>query len=108
MIISGMKLNLIEITLLTVSIFFALLSAGAGSNEAKDKGYEIKEVLPPDAIPAIKNPQFVPAPKAGIRPDEPVIGLSINGDNRAYSVYLLNSHEIVNDTVGGKPIAVTW
>lgn len=108
MIISRMKWDLIELSLLTILIFLILSSAGAIATEAKDKGYDIKEVLPPDAISAIKNPQFVPAPKAAIHPDEPVIGLSINGDNRAYSVYLLNSHEIVNDTVGGKPIAVTW
>lgn len=40
--------------------------------------------------------------------DEPVIGVSINGQSRAYSVYLLNSHEVVNDTVGGIPVAITW
>ena len=33
---------------------------------------------------------------------------SIEGDARAYSVPLLSRHEIVNDVVGGKPIAVTW
>lgn len=72
------------------------------------KDYNIKKVLPPDAIPAIKNPEFVSAHEAKIHPDEPVIGLSINGDNRAYSIYLLNSHEIVNDIVGGKPVVVAW
>jgi hypothetical protein len=41
-------------------------------------------------------------------PDERVIGLSINGDNRAYPLKLMSRHEIVNDTVGGKPVAVTW
>jgi hypothetical protein len=41
-------------------------------------------------------------------PDEMVIGVEINGDRRAYSVPLLSSHEIVNDVVGGKKVAVTW
>ncbi len=41
-------------------------------------------------------------------PDELVLGVSINGDHRAYSTGLLSGHEIVNDTVGGRPIAVTW
>jgi hypothetical protein len=40
--------------------------------------------------------------------EELVIGLKINGDSRAYPVRLLSSHEIVNDTVGGQPVAVTW
>lgn len=70
--------------------------------------HDIKKVLEPDTILSIKNPQFVSASATVLHPDEPVIGLSINGVNRAYSVYLLNSHEIVNDFVGGKPVAVTW
>ena len=37
-----------------------------------------------------------------------VIGVSINGDHRAYSTAQLSSHEVVNDTVGGLPIVVTW
>jgi hypothetical protein len=41
-------------------------------------------------------------------PDERVIGLSINGDHRAYPLKLLSRHEIVNDTVGGTLVAVTW
>ena len=40
--------------------------------------------------------------------DVPVIGVSINGDSRAYTVPMLSVHEIVNDVVGGEPIAVTW
>jgi len=78
------------------------------SMEVEGKEYNIKVVLQPDRIPAIKNPEFVSAPKARVHPGEPIIGLSINGDNRAYSVYLLNSHEIVNDVVGGKPVAIAW
>ena len=38
----------------------------------------------------------------------PVIGVSIGGESVAYSVAYLSSREIVNDTVGGKPIVVTW
>ena len=36
------------------------------------------------------------------------LGVEFNGDARAYSVPLLSSHEIVNDTVGGVKISVTW
>jgi hypothetical protein len=39
---------------------------------------------------------------------ELILGVEIEGDARAYSVPLLSRHEIVNDVVGGKPIAVTW
>ena len=63
-----------------------------------------------DAIPAILDPEFVTAAEAEdwMLPDEQVLGLSINGEHRAYSVPLLSRHEIVNDVVGGVPVAVTW
>ena len=72
--------------------------------------YDIITVLGYDAIPAILNPEFAAAPEAEdwMAPSEQVIGVSINGDHRAYSIPLLSRHEIVNDTVGGKPVAVTW
>ena len=69
---------------------------------------EIKYVLPRDAIPAIKNPEFVPSDEAGLDDDEPVVGVTINGENRAYAIYLLNHHEIVNDKIGDNAFAVTW
>jgi hypothetical protein len=67
-------------------------------------------ILPRDDIPAIDNPQFEPSKLAltAIEPDERVIGLIINGDARAYPINILSSHEIVNDVVGGEPVAITW
>jgi hypothetical protein len=67
-------------------------------------------VLGKDGIPAILNPQFVDAAAAmpQMGPSERVLGVSINGDHRAYPLNLLSRHEIVNDTVGGVPVAVTW
>lgn len=68
----------------------------------------VRTLLPFDAIPAITEPQFVSADEAKLAPDAPVIGVAINGESRAYSLYLLNGHEIVNDSVGGEKIATTW
>ncbi|MCA9926811.1 MAG: DUF3179 domain-containing protein [Anaerolineales bacterium] len=72
--------------------------------------YDIVTLLPRDGIPAIDDPEFVSAAEASdsYDPDELVIGVVFNGDSRAYSVPLLSNHEIVNDTVGGVKIAVTW
>ena len=39
---------------------------------------------------------------------ELVIGVSIDGDTRAYPINVLSRHEIVNDVVGGTPLAVTY
>ena len=71
---------------------------------------DIIAILPMDAIPAILDPQFLSAASAEDQMEsaEQVIGVSINGDNRAYSINMLSSHEIVNDMVGGEAIAVTW
>ncbi len=65
---------------------------------------------PPDGIPAIDRPVFV-APGAAdtwLKPVEPVLALQVNGDARAYPLQILIWHEIVNDTVGGRPVAVTY
>ena len=72
--------------------------------------YEIVTLLPPDAIRSIDNPTFLSAAEADeeYEPDELIIGVEFDGDARAYSIPLLSSHEIVNDTVGGRKIAVTW
>jgi hypothetical protein len=71
---------------------------------------EIVTLLPRDAIPAIDNPRFLAAVEADeyYDPDELVMGVVFNGDARAYSVPFLSNREIVNDTVGGVKIAVTW
>jgi len=70
----------------------------------------IVTVLGRDAIPAILEPNFTGRAEsiAQMKPSERVIGVSIDGDHRAYPLNLLSRHEVVNDTVGGKPIAVTW
>ncbi len=64
---------------------------------------------PKDGIPAIDDPKFVAVGAArGIGEKEPVITLQIAGDLRAYPLRILMWHEIVNDTVGGVPVAVTF
>ncbi len=68
----------------------------------------IRTLLPFDAIPAITDPQFVSANEAQLDPNAPVIGVTFKGESRAYSLYLLNGHEIVNDVVGEQKIATTW
>ena len=89
-------------------------AAGSGSptaeSEAAGPEYEIVTLLPPDAIPAIDSPRFYGEPEADeeYHAQELVIGVEVDGEARAYPVALLSRHEIVNDTVGGHPIAVTW
>ena len=61
-----------------------------------------------DSIPPIYHPEFVSANDARLHSDELIMGVSINGDSRAYPVWLMRHHEIVNDVVGGIPVLITW
>lgn len=72
---------------------------------------EIESGGPPkDGIPAIDRPRFVgsPAARAWLKPREPVIVLRLGKEARAYPLQVLMYHEIVNDTVDGTPVAVTF
>ncbi len=63
-----------------------------------------------DGIPPIDSPMFVPVEQADtwLWKTEPVQVVSINGDIRAYPLQILIWHEVVNDVVGGEPVAVTY
>lgn len=71
---------------------------------------EIMDGGPPkDGIPAIDKPLFKSASDdRDLAPNDPVIGLDVGGDARAYPLRIMIWHEIVNDIVGGKPVAVTY
>ncbi len=64
---------------------------------------------PKDGIPSIDNPNFAKVKDSQFVSDsDVVIGLEIDGDSRAYPLFILVWHEIVNDQVGGVPVAVTY
>jgi len=95
---------------------------------------EIESNLARDSIPSIDDPQFLAVsdvmieqggetvfPKQrgryrramsidsfSLSPQDPVISFEINGDARAYPLRIMMFHEIVNDRVGGEPVAVTY
>ncbi len=71
---------------------------------------KIKSGGPPkDGIPSIDNPQFTTVSQENhVSDSDLVLGLDINGDVRAYPLSILVWHEIVNDKVGGVPVAVTY
>ena len=64
---------------------------------------------PRDGIPSVEKPKFVAASAANfMRPTDRVIGITVNGESRAYPINILNWHEIVNDTIKGVPVSVTY
>jgi len=64
---------------------------------------------PRDGIPSIDSPIFEKASEEQFVSDSDiVIGLEINGETKAYPLFILVWHEIVNDNVGGTPVSVTY
>ncbi|HXH89720.1 MAG TPA: DUF3179 domain-containing protein [Gaiellaceae bacterium] len=64
---------------------------------------------PKDGIPPLDAPRFAAvAETAFLEPREPVIALTVGGETRAYPLQILIWHEIVNDELGGVPVAVTF
>jgi hypothetical protein len=77
--------------------------------EEKMRLRDMIRVLPRESIPAIDNPIFDNSDEVfGIRDTERVLGLQIHGDCRVYPFSILSVHQVVNDVVGGVPVAVTW
>jgi hypothetical protein len=105
-------------------VALAVLGTGCGSTAEHTQGRsrqptaspqplagrdQLVDVLPKDAIPSIDEPRFVQPDEAGwMAGREPVVSVQIAGDVRAYPAQILTRHEIVNDVVGGTPVAVTY
>jgi len=74
--------------------------------------------LPPGGMKALTEPQLLTAEEVFalneadrgkfLVGEDRVVGVEVNGEARAYPIRVLNWHEIVNDELGGVPIAVTY
>ena len=64
---------------------------------------------PPDGIPSIDDPTFLaPSAVRFLEETEPVVAIEVEGDARAYPIQILMWHELVNDTIGGVPVTVSY
>jgi hypothetical protein len=93
--------------------FAAWAAAGASAAEPpRTEGEELPpgvvQVVPRGTLEAIVEPELVPAPKASLPEDAWVLGVEIDGEAHAYSLNLLNHHEVVNDRIGEVPFAAVW
>jgi hypothetical protein len=73
-------------------------------------GDPVYQVLPAGQIPAITEPTYVSGleAEAQMLDHEPVLGVVIGGEARAYSLWQLDAHEIVNDRMAGSAFAASW
>ena len=97
-----------------------ILTAWLGLGRTPTTGFDLKKHNVPldqivdggpgkDGIPAILTPRFVPAGEATFLQDaDRVLGLTLGAEAKAYPIKILNWHEIVNDTVSGTAVVVTY
>ncbi len=65
--------------------------------------------VPVDGIPALDDPELIDAREADfLTPEEPVFGIALNGDARAYPLRIMDWHEMVNDVIGGVPVSLAY
>ena len=71
---------------------------------------EIVQAQSRDGIPAINTPRFdsLEFARTWLSDRDPVLAIEVNGEAKAYPLGILLWHEIVNDTIGGLPVAVTY
>lgn len=87
-------------------VITTLLISGCWSESDEFEGYQ--QLLPRGRIAAVTEPLYVSADEADIAADSYVLGIVVEGQARAYSLNLLNNHEVVNDQLGELPFAVVW
>jgi len=61
-----------------------------------------------DAKLALIRPSFIAAADAELADGISVVGVSIGGVHRAYPLYVLKNHQVVNDTLAEVPVAASW
>ncbi len=61
-----------------------------------------------DAKQAIVDPVLFNSSDAIVAAGTKVIGVFVNGEARAYPLFILNNHQVVNDQVGGTPLCASW
>ncbi len=108
---------------LVTSAIFLVVAVGSSAAEPyagwprtdfKKTTVPLEEIIsggpPKDGIPSIDRPKFVDyaAADAWLHPQEPVIAVEVGRQARAYPLQILMYHEIVNDSIAGVPLAVTF
>ncbi len=106
--------------LLLLAVFFSIVTYHFSASAGPKNGFDVSNAIipaseilaggpPKDGIPALSDPELIDAEAASyLKPDDRVIGVSMDGVSRAYPIAILNWHEIVNDTINAQRYAVTF
>lgn len=73
----------------------------------------VEEILwggvPIDGIPPLENAPMILAAEADyLLDEEPVFGVVVNGEARAYPLRIIDNHEMANDVIGGVPVSIAY
>lgn len=110
----------IEMRLLVLSVFVCLFSVQATGSTIERNGFIIEDPLIPvneiysggparDGIPSLDKPIFIKAGEAEfLMPSDKLIGLSLNGIEKAFPIAILNYHELVNDHFCSQLVTISY
>ncbi len=104
----------VVVTALVISLSFNVFAKPVKNGfDLQNSIIPVNEILsggpPRDGIPSIDKPTFLNADNADYLQDKDrVLGIVVKGEARAYPIRILNWHEIVNDEILGKAVAVTY
>ena len=83
-----------------------------------DRAYLVSSGNPRDFLQTLDNPSTIRGAemldynqnqrRKYVVTTDRVAGVALNGEARAYPLHVLNAHEVINDTLGGVPIAVSY
>ncbi len=110
------KARILVLVGLLLGILVYKFAASAGPSNGFDLSNSIlprEEILhggpPRDGIPALSSPKLIAAMEAEyLEPNDRIVGITLQGQSRAYPIAILNWHEIVNDDIDGQRFAVTY
>ena len=95
-------------------VLVSLLASTGGAEEPEktvtggEAFHGILQYRAKDAKLALVRPSFIGAAEVNLPAGVSVVGVSANGEHRAYPLYVLKNHQVVNDQLGGVPIAASW
>jgi hypothetical protein len=98
------------LALLVAAPSFAESKNGFALDGARVPAAEIVDGGPGrDGIKSVDRPAFATSDAVDwVAPANPVLGVALGGEARAYPVHVMDYHQIVNDEIGGRPVAVTY
>jgi len=111
---SAASARLLSLLLLAPVLALAIARPGLRADDGvfseKDFDEHMRQVVPRDAFPVLFDPPMVAAKDVGgkLRDEDLVIGIAMKDEAKAYPVQVMGVHELVNDEIGGVPIAVSW